>query len=621
MCGISGIYNFNQNPVRDSEITIINDSLRHRGPDSGNIQIFGNVALGHRRLSIIDLSISANQPMFCDDKRYTIVYNGEVYNFLEIKEKLISKGISFQTKSDTEVILKSFVEYGTSCFKMFNGMFSLAIYDNLLKEIYLCRDSFGIKPLYYYYDKDIFVFASEIKAIKKASIKDLSIDNQALVEYLWYGNPLGENTIYKEIKEVKPGTFLKVSSQAIISKTYFDINDISECPLTEEEIVKKITLLLEKAVKRHLISDVPVGVFLSGGIDSSAITAFASKHYKGKLKTYSVGFDYNIGTDELPLAKKIAEKFKTDHEEVHISGNDIISVIEDLVEAHDEPFGDAADIPLFLITKKLKGKVKVVLQGDGGDEFFGGYSRYNTIRHAKKWSFLSFLSPIISFFKISNVKILRLQRFLDAISQKESYMRNALLLTMESSHSNPLRVLNNVYHKKLKNLNPFDKYKKVYQRYSKGINPVQALFYTDAQIILKDTFFEKVDKAVMANSIEVRVPFIDKDLTSFILGVNGELKAKNAEPKYLLKKALKNIVPDDVLNAKKMGFGVPYSHWLKTSLKDYFLNQVSTNNVKKYLNVNEVIKMFDLHKKGKGNFDFLLWKVLIFSVWINKSNM
>lgn len=619
MCGISGIYNFNNAVISETEMIAMNNTLQHRGPDCGNVKIFGNVALGHRRLSIIDLSDDANQPMFSPDFRFSIVYNGEVYNFKEIKKNLIGKGIRFSTQSDTEVILMAFIEYGVECFEMFNGMFSLAIYDKLSKELFLCRDPFGIKPLYYYYDQDTLLFGSEMKAIKKAMTKNLSLDNQALVEYLWYGNPIGENTIYKEIREVKPGTYIKVSSEGKTEYTYFDINGIKESDLMEEEIVEKITTLLENSVKRHLISDVPVGVFLSGGIDSSAITAFASKHYKGKLKTYSVGFDYNVGINELPLAKKIAEKYNTEHQELHISGQDIISVIEDLVDAHDEPFGDAADIPLFLLTKKLKGKVKVVLQGDGGDEFFGGYSRYNTLMNAKKWSLFRFLLPLISFFKIKNVKILRFQRFVYAISQKEEYKRNALLLTMESKYSNPLRVLNSEYFAKVKDLDPFKKYKEIYKKYPKDFNSTQALFFTDAQVILKDTFFEKVDKAVMANSMEVRVPFVDKELAQFILGIKGEMKTKNAEPKFLLKKALENIVPNEVLYGRKMGFGVPYSHWLKTSLKDYFLVQVSTPKVSEFINLKEVTEMFNMHKKGNGNFGFILWKVLIFSVWLNKN--
>lgn len=619
MCGIAGIYNLKNPQISKESLCKMTDSLFHRGPDNGATFISGKVGLGHRRLSIIDLSEHGDQPMSTEDGRYTIAYNGEVYNFPEIKTQLEKRGYSFNSASDTEVILNAFREYGTSCFEMLNGMFALAIYEREQEILYLARDPFGIKPLYYFFDGNIFLFGSEIKAIKCYQDIKLSIDPQALTEYLWYGNPLGNNTIYKEIKELSSGSYLTVGSYGVKSFTYYDINKTIETSLPEEEITEKIRDLLEASVKRHLISDVPVGVFLSGGIDSSAITAFASKHYKGKLKTYSVGFDYDKGINELPLAKEIAEKYGTEHHEVHISGIDVIDTIEELVKAHDEPFGDAADIPLYLLSKKLKDSVKVVLQGDGGDEFFGGYSRYNTIPNIKKWSKFRGFAPLISWTYIKNTKLLRLQRFLNAISQQRPYKRNALLLTMESEYTNPLRVLSPGLKEKLKSNDPFKRYKEVYHQYSSDIDPTQALFYTDAQIILKDTFFEKVDKSTMANSMEVRVPFIDKELTEFMLGVPGSLKVKKGMPKYLLKKALEGIVPNKVLYGKKKGFGVPYAYWLQTSLKDYFTEQVSTKKAGKYLDQKEILKLFEIHKKGKGNYGFLLWKVLIFCVWINKT--
>ena len=619
MCGITGIYNFRNSKVRERVIAKMTDSLTHRGPDKGGVRIFHQVALGHRRLSIIDLSENGDQPMTTEDNRYTIVYNGEVYNFKEIRQKLERIGYCFKSLSDTEVLLKAFQEYNVSCFDMFNGMFAMAIFDIEQKHIYLARDRFGIKPLYYFSNENVFLFGSEIKAIKSYPDVALTMNFQALTEYLWFGNPLGENTFYQEIKEVSAGSFMKISPEGIERFSYFDINNIPQSALSEKETIEKIKVLLEESIQRHLVSDVPVGVFLSGGIDSSAITAYASKHYKGKLKTYSVGFDYDKGVNELPLAKKIAQKYGTEHHEVNISGAEIISTIEKLVEAHDEPFGDAADIPLYLLSKELKGLVKVVLQGDGGDEFFGGYSRYNTVTNVKKWAIFKFLAPLIGLTRTKNRKLLRIQRFLNAITQKEPYKRNALLLTMESKYTNPSRVLSPLILKKIHNTDPFLRYEEVYKKFPTWMDPVQAIFYTDTQNILKDTFFEKVDKSTMANSMEVRVPFIDKELTQFILGVPSSLKTKNGVPKYLLKKALEGIVPDEVLYGKKKGFGVPFAYWLKTSLKGYFIKQVSTEKVKKYIDQKEVIKLFDLHIKGKGYYGFLLWKVLIFSVWLNQN--
>lgn len=620
MCGISGIFNFNQHQVDKELITNINNKLLHRGPDSGDVAMLGNVALGHRRLSIIDLSERANQPMTANDN-FTIVFNGEVYNFQEIREKLIKENIIFNTNSDTEVVLKSFIAYGTEAFKLFNGMFALAIYNHTSKELIIARDQFGIKPLYYFLNKDVLVFASEMKAILEYPKLEFSLNNQALVEYFWFENALGENTFYNEIKEIKPGTFAKVQGNGFKVETFFDVNQIKEIEITEEDAIEKVKELFEASVKRHLISDVPVGVFLSGGVDSSAITALASKHYQGKLKTFSVAFDFDKGVNELSLAQEVAEKYGTEHHEIQITGADLKEVLEELVNAHDEPFGDAADIPLYLLTKKLKGTIKVVLQGDGGDEFFGGYSRYQTVTNAKKYTGFSFLANLISFSRTKNIKLLRIQRFLNAISQKQAYKRNALLLTMESKYSKPLQVLNRNFFETVNMLDPFKRFKEVYESYPKDMDPTQAVFYTDTQTILKDTYFEKVDKSTMANSMEIRVPFIDKELAEFALSIPAAVKTKEGEQKYLLKKAMDQIVPDKILYGKKKGFGVPYAYWLTTSLKDYFIDQVSTKEVEFYLNKNRILEMFELHKKDKGNYGFILWKTLIFAIWINNNNI
>lgn len=618
MCGITGIFKFNGNVDKDvfKEIT---NSLEHRGPDNGSIKIIENIGLGHRRLSIIDLSKSANQPMICDNSRYTIVFNGEVYNFNDIRKKLKSSGVIFKTSSDTEVVLKAYIHLGEEAFSMFNGMFALAIYDNFEKELILARDQFGIKPLYFYKDDNLLIFSSEKKAILKHKEIKLNINKQALLEYIWFGNPLGDNTFYNEINELEPGSLLKISKNSIRKKKFFDINKIKEIDVTEEEAIAEIKKLFNESIKRHLISDVPVGIFLSGGIDSSAITAYASNHYKGTIKTYSICFDYEKGVNELGLASMIAKKYGTNHTEVKITGDDLIEVLEALDMSHDEPFGDAANIPLYLITKKLKGKVKVVLQGDGGDEFFGGYSRYNTIKNKNKWKVFSFLPKLIELTKTKNTKLLRIQRFINAITQKESYKRNAFLLTMESKYTNPTRVFNKSIKKDLLNLNPFKKYKDIYNKYYRKLDDSQALFYTDTQIILKDTFFEKVDKSTMANSMEVRVPFLDKDLTEYVLSLPSSLKTKNGVQKYLFKKAMEGVVPNEILYGSKKGFSVPYGFWLRTSLKNYFLSQISTNEARKYINVEEVKSMFKLHEQEKGNFDFLLWKTLILCIWINKN--
>jgi asparagine synthase (glutamine-hydrolysing) len=619
MCGISGIFRFDKRQVSFEVANKINQTLVHRGPDAGSVKLFDFIALGHRRLSIIDLSSEANQPMATEDQRYHIVFNGEIYNFKEIRQELMKLGVSFQTHSDTEVVLKSFQVWNNRCFEKFNGMFALAILDRHKNQLTLARDAFGIKPLYFFKNKDLLVFGSEIKAILPHPDVSTSLNKQALSEYLWYGNPLGNNTFYNEIKELSAGCFMSISEKATEENSYYNLPVVTSHSFTEQEAIEQIRYLFDASVKRHLISDVPVGVFLSGGIDSSAITAYATKHYSGKLNTYSVGFDFTKGPNELIKAADIAKKFNTNHHEIHIAGTNVIESIEALAHAHDEPFGDAANIPLYLLTKQLKGSIKVVLQGDGGDEFFGGYSRYKTMHNRHFWKLAKPLAELIRFSKLDYTRLLQLQRFINAIGQSNPALRNALLLTMESKYTNPFQVLNPKYRNEIKNYNPFARYNEVYENYSTEIDPVQALFYTDSQIILKDTFLEKVDRATMANSMEIRVPFLDKELTEFMLRLPAEIKVKSGVQKYLIKKAMEGVIPNDILYGKKTGFSVPYGYWLQTSLADYFIEQISTERSKAVLDVNKVSYMFQKHKNNQGNYGFLLWKVLNLAIWLNKS--
>ncbi|MEO7045057.1 MAG: asparagine synthase (glutamine-hydrolyzing), partial [Ferruginibacter sp.] len=572
MCGILGIYYLKGNKVDSQTFEKALRCIIHRGPDDGGVFCQDNIALGHRRLSIIDLSSAGHQPMFSKDRRYVIVFNGEIYNFLEIKDKLIGLGHKFFSHTDTEVILQSFIEWGEKSFSMFNGMFAFSIWDNLKKDLFVIRDRFGIKPLYYLASEQGFSFASEMKAILALNDDTMHVNKQALVEFMWYGNPLGENTIYASIKKLLPGHYIKSTAGEISVTKYWTLKEIiqeSEVEKCEEnEIITRTRSLLENAVKSNLISDVPVGIFLSGGIDSSAITAFASKHYSRQIQTYSVGFDFAKGVNELEKARSVAKHFGTKHNELHISSDNIPSLIEKLVDQHDEPFGDAADIPLYLLSLEIKGRIKVVLQGDGGDEIFGGYSRYKTLQDINKWKLAGVFLNLFPHNFSKHQKWQQLKRFTSAIGAKENYKRMALLLTVETEANNPTRVLNESLRKSITSLNPFKRYREIDAQYA-GFDIVQRMFYTDCSIILPDTFLEKVDKSTMANSLEVRVPFLDNVLTEYVLGLPSNMKVKNGEQKYLLKAALRGVVPDNILDAPKTGFGVPYGYWLQTKLSHY----------------------------------------------------
>jgi asparagine synthase (glutamine-hydrolysing) len=621
MCGIAGILRFVDYKIERSIIQKMSNCLNHRGPDDEGIFCEGNIALGHRRLSIIDLSSAGHQPMFSEDGRYVIVFNGEIYNFQEIKAKLLALRHKFFSHSDTEVVLRSFIEWGEESFSMFNGMFAFAIWDKIKKELFIVRDRFGIKPLYYLNSAQQFSFASEMKAILTVCDGLMDINKQALVEYMWYGNPLGENTFYTDIKRLLPGYYLKSQGDKITISNYWSIKKVihDNDNKDEDNIIKKTRNLLENAVKSHLISDVPVGIFLSGGIDSSAITAFASKHYSGKIETYSVGFDFAKGINELAKAKSVANYFGTNHNELHISADNIPSIIEKLIEHHDQPFGDAADIPLYLLSKEIKGNIKVVLQGDGGDEIFGGYSRYKTLQDINKWKLIGGILNIFPHNLSKNPKWQQLKRFTSAINQKEDYKRMALLLTVETEVNHPLRILNPDLRNKIFAFNPFKRYQEMDSEYA-GIDLVQRMFYTDSSIILPDTFLEKVDKATMANSLEVRVPFLDNPLTEYVLQLPAEIKVRNGEQKNLLKAALRGVVPDNILDAPKMGFGVPYGYWLQTKLNGYMKEVLLSDNelINQVFDKKIMMKIINEHINGKGYHSFLLWKCLNLGVWLRK---
>lgn len=619
MCGICGIYLYGDELVGRQLLSEMSKTLAHRGPDNEGIFVSNHVGLAHRRLSVIDLSEQANQPFYSENKRYTIAYNGEIYNYLELKEKLEINGFRFRTTSDTEVILAAYQVYGASVFETLEGMFAIAIYDNEKQQLILARDSLGIKPLYYYRDENRVIFASEIKAILENNNVNKEINQQALVEYLWYGNALGENTIYRQIAEFPNGKYAVISEKKIFFKKFHQFNQDNKS-VAEDQAIEQVRDLLETSVKKHMISDVPIGIFLSGGIDSSAITAFAAQNSSQPIKTYSVKFDFDKGVNELPLARKVAERYKTDHHEIEIKGKDLPHIIETLVDAHDEPFADAANIPLYLLTQQLKGEVKVVLQGDGGDELFGGYSRYKALSELKKWRRLKPMISILNKIPIRANKFLQIKRFLIAITEKDENKRRALLLTMETEQESPLRVLKTKYQEVLKTYNPFLRYQEVGE-VLKDRNSIQKMFYTDMQIILKDTFLEKVDKSTMQNAIEVRVPFLDKPLVDYCLRISANVKLKNGEQKYLLKKALRGIVPDEILDGKKKGFGVPYGFWLQQSLQEYFWEQLGQPYSGVIFDSKEIQKMYQEHLKDKGNYGYILWKILILAVWLNKNEV
>jgi len=616
MCGICGIVDFRSSRIESDTLRQMTETLKHRGPDDSGIEIFGPAGLGHTRLSIIDLTSAAHQPMLSDNRQVALVYNGEVYNFPKIRETLRQKGIKFRSNSDTEVVLKAYIEWGVDAFKMFNGMFAIAIWDVRTQTLYLVRDRCGIKPLYYTMFEEGIIFGSEIKAILASGQAKRAVNWQGLHEYLYYGYGLGSHTLFESISKLQPGHYLTFNRQGCVKKAYWSIDDIKPVSDSVETATEKVRSLLEKAVEYHLISDVPVGVFLSGGIDSSSITAFASKHYKGKLKTYSVDFDYEKGTSELPIAAMVAKKFGTDHHELHLKAENIPAVIERLVQAHDEPFGDAADIPLYLLCESLKGSVKVILQGDGGDEVFGGYVRYNIMAYESLWRTISRLAlrPLNLLGSSGNLFILK--RLAQRLTQKDPAMEKALFVTTETFDNPPTRLLSSNARDQVKNFNPFQQYYEICSRI-RHLDHAQQMIYTDFQIHLPDCYLEKVDKATMAHGIEIRVPFLDANLTHYALGLPSAMKVKFRQTKWLLRRALRGIVPDAVLDRKKCGFGVPFSYWLRKPLANYMKEVLldSANLKWGLFDRNALEKCIQQHTSGDRDNGPLLYRVLNLALW------
>jgi asparagine synthase (glutamine-hydrolysing) len=613
-------------PLDRSKTQSVMASIKHRGPDAQGEYFDGNLWLGHVRLSILDLSSAANQPMATADGSLVITYNGEVYNFRELAAELSLNDL--RTSSDTEVVLRAFERLGVDSLCKLNGMFAFAIYDKRSQKLWLVRDRLGIKPLYYRLDARGLIFGSEIKAILAIMDETPACDLSSLHEWLYYGNTHGGRTLYQGIRQLLPGHYLELDLKSFTHRVqeYWSLRRQASCTnlvlSSVEEMIVETRRLLEEAVRRQLVSDVPVGVFLSGGVDSSAITAFASKHYAGKLATYSAGFDDLAGVDERPKARKIAALFGTEHHELYIHGGGMADLVEKMVHHHDMPFSDAANIPLYLMASQVSGTTKVVLQGDGGDEVFGGYRRYVTLRYRPllhpiaRWGQRLFgILPNSSFQR-------RVQRYLHAYAAEDIASTMALLLTPTNPRLSPTAIFASRVRKYLEQQDPFARYREC-QNYFIDHDIGNQMSLVDLMIVLPDTFLEKVDRATMAASLEVRVPFLDHDLVDYVVRIPGKRKMPWGKKKWLLKQALEGILPHDVLYGPKTGFNVPFDYWLRTSLKSLFFDHLAKFNRERpdVLNIEKVHGEFATMEEGEYDRANMLWNLLNFMIWCNNSKV
>jgi asparagine synthase (glutamine-hydrolysing) len=625
MCGICGfVASSEASPgLCEQKADAALAALHHRGPDGHGQYRDGRLWLGHARLSILDLSDAGSQPMATPSGRFVISYNGELYNYRELAAEL--KLENFRSHSDTEVVLKAFELLGAASFRRLNGIFAIAVYDRQAQKIWLARDRMGVKPLYYRQNGKGLFFASEIKAITALADDHEVCDLSSLHEWLYYGNTLGERTLYQDITQLLPGHYLEldlVTRRSEVAR-YWSLEreaDREGAPVAPpSDLIAETRRLLEQAVRRQLVSDVPVGVFLSGGVDSSAITAFASKHYGGSLATYSAGFDDQNGHDERPRARRTAAHFGTDHHELQINGSDVAGIVETMVHHHDGPFSDAANIPLYLMASQISGRTKVVLQGDGGDEVFGGYRRYVTLSYYSWLHPLARVGQYLNRFTPGSALHHRAQRYLHAFAAPDLASTMALLLTSDDAKSHPASVFRPRFQQVIERSDPFARYRTVQGQFrTHDIGNQMSL--VDLMIELPDVFLEKVDRATMAAGMEVRVPFLDNDLVGYVARIPGTVKMPWGRKKWLLKQAVTGIVPDEVLNGPKLGFNVPFGYWLRTSLKSLFFDHLTTFTRAQpdVLDTSRINEMYATYAAGQRDRSFMLWKLLNFMIWCNR---
>lgn len=620
MCGICGKINFDKNKkIELNELKLMTDSIIHRGPDDEGFYIDSNVGLGFRRLSIIDLS-TGHQPLANEDDSVWVIFNGEIYNFQELRDNLIKQGHSFKTKTDTEVIVHMYEQYGKRCVEFFRGMFAFVIYDSNKKLLFGARDRFGIKPFYYHFSKSSFAFGSEIKSLLKDKEISREINLSALDSFFTYGYTADDLSIYKSIKKLKPAHYLEIDIKKhdLKIEKYWDVNFEPDYSKTEEEWCEEIDDVLSESVKLRLISDVPLGAFLSGGIDSSSVVALMTKYSNSPVKTFSIGFKEQ-GFNELQYAREIAEKYNTEHHEKIIEPESI-DLLPKLVDAYDEPFADSSAIPTYYVSKFAREYVTVALSGDGGDELFAGYNNFPEIRNYKRFNILPDGFNKLFWGKIHDSIPLESKGkgFTYRLSKNKDNVAAYFSLYTQTERRNLYN--KDVWNEVNKNLT--EKYKENLLHESKSkefIGKLQELFI---HTYLVDDILTKVDRASMQNSLEVRVPILDHKFAELTFKIPAGLKLKGKEKKYIFKKAMKKYLPENILTHKKQGFTIPLNVWFRNDLKEYINDRLlnGSNNLSPYIDKSYLYKLVNGNAKGSRNLTWKIWPLLFLDVWLEKNS-
>jgi asparagine synthase (glutamine-hydrolysing) len=612
VCGIVGI----SQSTEEIDLPVLKQmvkTIRHRGPDDTGCKLLNShkVGLGHCRLSIIDLSANGHQPMQNENGTLWVTYNGEIYNFSDIRKKLVALGHVFHSETDTEVILHAYEEWGFSCFQNFRGMFAFGLWDEKSKELILARDRLGIKPLFYYHDNEKLIFASELKAILAHTDIDLSIDQTAIFDFLSFGNFIpAPKTPYRNIKKLLPGHYLKYKDGKVEIQSYWQLN-FHPMEIDQAEAIHNFLDLLDETIKLHLVSDVPLGVLLSGGLDSSTIVAETTRLSNTNVKTFSMGFDV-VQHCELDRARLVAHHFQTDHNERVMRSPEAFNLLDSIVDLYDEPFAASSALPTYLISQLAASQVKVVLSGDGGDEAFAGYKWYDRWLSGSKrsaiplyHSFLKFVTALVS----PGATALKLASYSNACSlQQIALLRGGFHQILQKALLAP------------KLAHQLDSYDDMWylRRYWRPELPlISRLQYLDLHTYLPDKMLTKVDRASMAVSIEIRVPFVDHRLLEFVARVPHMLLYGNGgkDKKWLVKQAMKGILPHAIIHGAKKGFSVPLEYWFHESSINHSVNHFTGAGIDCGIlapDFREKIRKWGI----RGHH---LWSLLVLDRWLAKN--
>jgi len=622
MCGICGLYYFKSGrPVDERQLVQMRDSLIHRGPDDAGTFIEGEIGLAMRRLSIIDL-VTGSQPIWNETQTIAVVYNGEIYNYKELGQELENHGHIFHTRSDTEVIVHAYEQYGDECVTHFQGMFAFAIWDGQHKRLLLARDRFGIKPLFYAMDKDGLLFGSEIKSILTAGFPRV-LDTVALDQFFSHYYVPTPRTMFNDIRRLMPGHVLVCEQGAVRETEYWDlVYDPEPDGRNESCYIEGLREQLQRAVKRHLQSDVPLGAFLSGGLDSSTIIATMNDLVSEPVHTFTVGFP-QASYDERSEARQVSNYFHTNHTE-HVIELDWATFIPLLISAFDEPFGDYASIASYAVSKLAREYVKVVLSGDGGDEIFAGYPTHYANRVADLYRKV----PAIVRKCLVKPLVERLPTSMDRISF--DYMAKRFVVGAELPFQQGHYYWKVVFSETEKELlykpafrairqEDGDGYS-VFERYLKKVthlDPLSQLLYVDARTFLLDDNLTRVDRSSMMNSLEVRVPLLDDELVEFMRRVPVRIKQPGWGTKRLLRQAMKDILPENIVRGRKKGFTPPMPYWLRNELKEFMLDTLSEHGLAQLgiLDEGYITHLVDEHLRGHRDNNRQLWSLITLMVW------